>query len=87
MGGRKDGRQINMNTEASNGWIPFAPPIQTGVTITEGPDGQVRVNVWGTIYPSAEIWQYGGQNGPDLIYYHREQGHPPGGLIGPRRLP
>jgi hypothetical protein len=86
LGGRKDGRQIFLDTTATNGLIPFAPPIQTTVTINEGPNGATGVNVWGTPFPSLEIWQYGGPNGPQLIYDYRAQGSP-ASLYSPRRLP
>ncbi len=77
LGGHKD-RQIHLDTTATNGLLPFAPPIQTSVTISEGPNGAKSVNAWGTPYPSMELWQYGGPNGPTLIYHHEAHGSPLG---------
>ncbi len=87
VSGRKDGgRTISLRTTATQGLLPFAPPIQTGVTIREGPNGEADVKVWGTRYPSVEVWQYGGPGGPKLIYHHTAQGTPID-LYFPGRLP
>lgn len=85
LSGRKDSRQIFMDTTATHGILTFGPPIQTTVTITEGPNGQTSVSVWGTSYPSIEIWQYGGPNGPKLIHHQGANGSPLS-LYFPRRL-
>jgi RHS repeat-associated protein len=87
ISGRKNGgRTISMGTIATNGLLPFAPPIQTQVTINEGPNGQTNVTVRGTPYPSMEVWQYGGPGGPTLIYHYTAQGTP-AGLFFPGQLP
>jgi hypothetical protein len=87
ISGRKDGgRTIGLQTTATNGLVPFAPPIQTDVTIDEGPNGEANVRVSGTPYPSVEVWQYGGPGGPRLIYHHAAQGTP-AGLFLPGPLP
>lgn len=80
------GRKVKLSTTATHGLIPIAPPIQTSMTIIEGPNGEIDVKVSGTPYPSVEVWQYGGPNGPQLIYHHVAQGGP-SSLYGPGPLP
>jgi hypothetical protein len=39
--------------------------------IQEGPGGKATVDfVQSSIFPSIEIWQYGGEGGPTLVYYY-----------------
>ena len=67
------GRDIIVSCLGGHGvlwWLPGVPEIHHPVQIHEGEDGQASVvAALGTSFPSMEIWQYGGPDGPQLIYF------------------
>jgi RHS repeat-associated protein len=68
-----DGRSLRAYSAAGIGVLPpySAPPILTDVRIEEDAYGNAFVSyAAGTPYPSLEVWQYGGSNGPQLLFYY-----------------
>ncbi|MGH2461859.1 MAG: hypothetical protein ACRDIY_23635, partial [Chloroflexota bacterium] len=78
---------ISAYCQATQGVIKIAPPIINLITLTLQ-DGRASVtSVWGTPYPSLEVWEYGAGD-PQLLYdfdatqYRTD----PLDLFAPRRL-
>jgi RHS repeat-associated protein len=62
------GRKIHLRCAGSDGWFfGAAPNAAYDITITESPSG-ISVIGSATQYPSIEVWQYGGPNGPRLLF-------------------
>jgi RHS repeat-associated protein len=80
------GSSIDVSCSATNGLMPFAPPIHTRVKINVV-DGHVSVVAAGSRYPSLEVWQYGGSSGPQLVYFYDARSAAPIDLYTIARLP
>ncbi len=66
-----DGRVIAASNHGGNRFPPLAPKTGFDVSIFEDNAGNVRVSGSHNLFPSLEIWQYGGPTGrPELIYYY-----------------
>ncbi len=66
-----DSRIFVVSGAASDGLLyGFAPPLQYNIAILEKPNGNAVVSGLATAFPSLEIWQYGGANGPQLVYFY-----------------
>lgn len=75
LAGRKDQTNgFRAHCWASDGLgFGLAPDAGYDLNFTNGPGGP-NVNGLATQFPSLEIWQYGGPNGPQLIYFYDSQG-------------
>jgi len=63
---------VRVSCTAYNGYsgAPGSPgPIGTQVQIYES-EGRVTVSAFGTLYPSLEVWQYGGSARPQLLFFY-----------------
>lgn len=84
LSGRKNGSNgFRAHCWASDGLgFGAAPDAGYDLDFTPGPGGP-NINGMGTQFPSLEIWQYGGPNGPQLVYYYDSQaaGTGPGDLF------
>lgn len=67
--GQTDPSAIDVSCSATNGLMPFAPPIHTRVKITVS-NRRTTVLAAGSRYPSLEVWRYGGPGGPQLAYFY-----------------
>jgi RHS repeat-associated protein len=66
-----DSRLLMASGAASDGLLfGLAPPLQYNLAILEAPDGSTKVAGKATAYPSLEVWQYGGSEGPHLVYFY-----------------
>jgi RHS repeat-associated protein len=74
--------------QGTHGIIRTAPPIVSLITLDVTGGSARVVSVWGTPYPSMEVWEYGAGD-PKLVYYlDATQYHTdPTDLFVPRRLP
>jgi RHS repeat-associated protein len=87
------GRLIAVGCVGRNGVLTagFVPAIYHTAFIIERADGRADASVFGTPYPSMEIWQYGGPGGaPRLVFYFdavRAGTNPVTDLLYPWTLP
>jgi RHS repeat-associated protein len=89
LSGRKNGPPgFRARCWASDGLgFGLAPDAGYDLNLTEGASGP-NINGLATQFPSLEIWQYGGGNGPQLVYYYDSQaaGTGPSNLLPPAPL-
>lgn len=64
-----------------------APYAGYGIKIVEVGGRAYVTAAYGTAFPSIEVWQYGGQTGPTLVYHYNSTGHGPSELGIPIVLP
>jgi hypothetical protein len=83
------GRDIGVSSYGGNAFPPWAPNTGFDFFISEGPTGKAIIQGRHRLFPSLEVWQYGGSTGrPELIYYYnaREGNRGPSDIFGERYI-
>ncbi|MGH7862175.1 MAG: RHS repeat-associated core domain-containing protein, partial [Candidatus Dormibacteraceae bacterium] len=68
------GRDLFATCAASDGlFYGYAPPAAYTIVLQETAQGVRVLDARGTRFPSIEVWQYGGAQAPQLVYYYDSQ--------------